>query len=118
MLARLCGNADIEDDVREMKEEANKMAMEKKVSILELFRNPFFRQPIIIAIVMNLSQQLSGINAVSLRNQASAVQIVSVVTHIVLKFVLLSKMPVKMLMTLGVWEVPYALFKHNLLGPA
>ncbi|XP_053481817.1 solute carrier family 2, facilitated glucose transporter member 1 [Ictalurus furcatus] len=64
VLARLCGNADIEDDVREMKEEANKMAMEKKVSILELFRNPFFRQPIIIAIVMNLSQQLSGINAV------------------------------------------------------
>lgn len=65
MLVHIRGNDDIEDDVREMKEEASKMAMEKKVSILELFRNPIYRQPIIIAIVMNLSQQLSGINAVS-----------------------------------------------------
>lgn len=65
VLVRLRGNNDIEDDVREMKEEASKMAMEKKVSILELFSNPIYRQPIIIAIVMNLSQQLSGINAVS-----------------------------------------------------
>ncbi|MCI4374701.1 hypothetical protein PGIGA_G00008900 [Pangasianodon gigas] len=64
VLILLRGNDDIEDDVREMKEEANKMAMEKKVSILELFRNPIYRQPIIIAIVMNLSQQFSGINAV------------------------------------------------------
>ncbi|KAK3571202.1 hypothetical protein QTP86_004907 [Hemibagrus guttatus] len=64
VLLRLRGSHDIEDDVREMKEEASKMAMEKKVSILELFSNPIYRQPIIIAIVMNLSQQLSGINAV------------------------------------------------------
>lgn len=41
------------------------MAMEKKVSILELFRSRNYRQPIIIAIVLQLSQQLSGINAVS-----------------------------------------------------
>lgn len=54
-----------------MKEEATKMAMEKKVSILELFRNPVYRQPIIIAIVMNLSQQFSGINAVSLKWSSS-----------------------------------------------
>lgn len=65
VLVHLRGNDDIEDDVREMKEEATKMAMESKVSILELFRNPIYRQPIIIAIVMNLSQQFSGINAVS-----------------------------------------------------
>ncbi|TSR75266.1 Solute carrier family 2, facilitated glucose transporter member 3 [Bagarius yarrelli] len=64
VLVRLRGNDDIEDDVQEMKEEATKMAMEKKVSIPELFCNPIYRQPIIIAIVMNLSQQLSGINAV------------------------------------------------------
>lgn len=65
VLVHLRGNDDIENDVQEMKEEANKSAMEKAVSILELFRNPIYRQPIIIAIVMNLSQQLSGINAVS-----------------------------------------------------
>ncbi|XP_060726589.1 solute carrier family 2, facilitated glucose transporter member 1 [Tachysurus vachellii] len=64
VLVRLRGNADVEDDVREMKEEANKLATENKVSIPELFSNPIYRQPIIIAIVMNLSQQFSGINAV------------------------------------------------------
>ncbi|XP_066538434.1 solute carrier family 2, facilitated glucose transporter member 3 [Hoplias malabaricus] len=64
VLTRLRGHEDIEDDIREMKEEAMKVAMEKRVTIPELFRNPIYRQPIIIAIVMNLSQQFSGINAV------------------------------------------------------
>ena len=49
----------------EMKEEKRKMDMERKVSILELFRSPLYRQPIIISILLQLSQQLSGINAVS-----------------------------------------------------
>ena len=49
----------------EMKEEKRRMDMERKVSIPELFRSPFYRQPIIIAIVLQLSQQLSGVNAVS-----------------------------------------------------
>lgn len=42
------------------------MMREKKVTIMELFRSPMYRQPILIAIVLQLSQQLSGINAVSL----------------------------------------------------
>lgn len=66
VLTRLRGHSDVEDDIREMKEEAMKMSMEKKVSIPELFRNSAYRQPIIIAIILQLSQQLSGINAVSL----------------------------------------------------
>lgn len=41
------------------------MMREKKVTIMELFRSPMYRQPILIAIVLQLSQQLSGINAVS-----------------------------------------------------
>ncbi|XP_059423591.1 solute carrier family 2, facilitated glucose transporter member 3 isoform X2 [Carassius carassius] len=64
VLTRLRGHSDVEDDIREMKEEALKMSMEKKVSIPELFRNSAYRQPIIIAIILQLSQQLSGINAV------------------------------------------------------
>lgn len=64
VLTRLRGHSDVEDDIREMKEEAMKMSMEKKVSIPELFRNSTYRQPIIIAIILQLSQQLSGINAV------------------------------------------------------
>ena len=41
------------------------MMREKKVTIAELFRSPLYRQPIFIAIMLQLSQQLSGINAVS-----------------------------------------------------
>lgn len=53
-------------DLQEMKEESRQMMREKKVTIMELFRSPMYRQPILIAIVLQLSQQLSGINAVSL----------------------------------------------------
>ncbi|KAG7237599.1 hypothetical protein INR49_032045 [Caranx melampygus] len=63
-LVRLRGCEDVSDDIQEMREEGMKMAMEKKVTIAELFRSPKYRQPIIIAIVLQLSQQLSGINAV------------------------------------------------------
>uniref|UniRef100_H2T3B1 Solute carrier family 2 member 3b n=1 Tax=Takifugu rubripes TaxID=31033 RepID=H2T3B1_TAKRU len=63
-LVRLRGSEDVSDDIQEMREEGMKMALEKKVSILELFRSRNYRQPIIIAIVLQLSQQLSGINAV------------------------------------------------------
>ncbi|XP_018591399.1 solute carrier family 2, facilitated glucose transporter member 3 [Scleropages formosus] len=64
VLVRLRGGEDVSADVEEMKEESAKMAMEKKVTILELFSNRAYRQPILIAIVLQLSQQLSGINAV------------------------------------------------------
>lgn len=66
-LVRLRGTEDVSADLQEMKEESVKMAMEKKVTIPELFRSPAFRQPLLIAIILQLSQQLSGINAVSLR---------------------------------------------------
>ncbi|XP_028984849.1 solute carrier family 2, facilitated glucose transporter member 3 [Betta splendens] len=63
-LVYLRGGEDVADDIQEMKEEAMKMSMEKKVTILELFRSRVYRQPIIIAIMLQLSQQLSGINVV------------------------------------------------------
>ncbi|KAL7394188.1 hypothetical protein ABVT39_022020 [Epinephelus coioides] len=63
-LVRLRDSEDVSDDIQEMKEEGMRMSMEKKVTIIELFRSPNYRQPIIIAIVLQLSQQLSGINAV------------------------------------------------------
>ncbi|GCB83804.1 hypothetical protein scyTo_0024110, partial [Scyliorhinus torazame] len=47
-----------------MKEESRKMSLEKRVTIGELFRSPIYRQPLIVAVVIHLSQQLSGINAV------------------------------------------------------
>lgn len=51
--------------MEEMKEESQQMKKEKKVTIPELFRSPVYRQPIFVAIMLQLSQQLSGINAVS-----------------------------------------------------
>ncbi|XP_054456953.1 solute carrier family 2, facilitated glucose transporter member 4-like isoform X2 [Anoplopoma fimbria] len=63
-LRRLTGSQDVSSMLAEMKEEKRKMDMERKVSILELFRSPLYRQPIIISILLQLSQQLSGINAI------------------------------------------------------
>ncbi|XP_063173422.1 solute carrier family 2, facilitated glucose transporter member 1 [Candoia aspera] len=64
VLKKLRGTTDVSRDLQEMKEESRQMLQEKKVTILELFRSPVYRQPLLIAIVLQLSQQLSGINAV------------------------------------------------------
>ncbi|XP_077026063.1 solute carrier family 2, facilitated glucose transporter member 3 isoform X2 [Tamandua tetradactyla] len=64
VLQRLWGIQDVSQDIQEMKDESARMAQEKKVNVLELFRAPNYRQPIIISIMLQLSQQLSGINAV------------------------------------------------------
>ncbi|XP_043824159.1 solute carrier family 2, facilitated glucose transporter member 3 isoform X2 [Dromiciops gliroides] len=64
ILEKLWGTEDVGQDIQEMKSESAKMAQEKKPTVLELFRSPNYRQPIIIAIMLQLSQQLSGINAV------------------------------------------------------
>ncbi|XP_013926856.1 PREDICTED: solute carrier family 2, facilitated glucose transporter member 1 [Thamnophis sirtalis] len=64
VLKKLRGTTDVSRDLQEMKEEGRQMLQEKKVTILELFRSPLYRQPLLIAVVLQLSQQLSGINAV------------------------------------------------------
>uniref|UniRef100_A0A674CER8 Solute carrier family 2 member 1 n=1 Tax=Salmo trutta TaxID=8032 RepID=A0A674CER8_SALTR len=64
VLKKLRGTTDVSADMQEMKEEARQMMREKKVTIPELFRSPLYRQPIFIAVMLQLSQQLSGINAV------------------------------------------------------
>lgn len=58
------------EDMQEMKDESQQMMREKKVTIPELFRSPVYRQPILVAIMLQLSQQLSGINAVSHMTQS------------------------------------------------
>ncbi|XDB50805.1 hypothetical protein AB1E18_004367 [Capra hircus] len=64
ILQRLWGTEDVAQDIQEMKDESMRMSQEKQVTVLELFRAPNYRQPIIISIMLQLSQQLSGINAV------------------------------------------------------
>ncbi|XP_037552950.1 solute carrier family 2, facilitated glucose transporter member 1-like, partial [Nematolebias whitei] len=63
VLIKLRGTDDVSEDVQEMREESQRMLREKKVTIPELFRSPVHRQPILVAIMLQLSQQLSGINA-------------------------------------------------------
>ncbi|XP_026187945.1 solute carrier family 2, facilitated glucose transporter member 1-like [Mastacembelus armatus] len=64
ILMKLRGTDEVSEDMQEMKEESQQMMREKKVTIPELFRSPIYRQPIMVAIMLQLSQQLSGINAV------------------------------------------------------
>ncbi|XP_012691324.1 solute carrier family 2, facilitated glucose transporter member 1 [Clupea harengus] len=64
VLKKLRGTTDVGADMQEMKEESRQMMREKKVTIPELFRSPVYRQPMFIAIMLQLSQQLSGINAI------------------------------------------------------
>ncbi|XP_034612954.1 solute carrier family 2, facilitated glucose transporter member 4-like [Trachemys scripta elegans] len=63
-LKRLTGRSDVSEALTEMKEEKRRMDMERKVSITQLFRCRIYRQPLLIAVVLQLSQQLSGINAI------------------------------------------------------
>ena len=74
-LVRLRGTEDVSKDLQEMKEESAKMAMEKKVTILELFRSAAYRQPLLVAVMLQLSQQLSGINAVSPQDNTHTVNV-------------------------------------------
>ncbi|XP_021563100.1 solute carrier family 2, facilitated glucose transporter member 3-like isoform X2 [Carlito syrichta] len=64
VLQQLWGTHDVSQDIQEMKDESVRMAQGKQVTVLELFRVPSYQQPIIISIILQLSQQLSGINAV------------------------------------------------------
>lgn len=64
---KLWGTDEVSKDMQEMKEESQQMMREKTVTIPELFRSPNYRQPIFVAVMLQLSQQLSGINAVSQR---------------------------------------------------
>ncbi|XP_063456780.1 solute carrier family 2, facilitated glucose transporter member 3-like [Pan paniscus] len=64
ILQWLWGTQDVSQDIQEMKDESARMAQEKQVTVLELFRVSSYRQPIIISIMLQLSQQLSGINTV------------------------------------------------------
>ena len=47
-----------------MRAEEMAQRAEAKITMFELIRSPTLRLPLVIAIIMQLSQQLSGINAV------------------------------------------------------
>lgn len=60
----LRGTEDVNQDLLEMKAESNAGNKEDSLSIIDLFRTSSLRMPLLISVVMQLSQQLSGINAI------------------------------------------------------
>ncbi|XP_037037637.1 glucose transporter type 1 isoform X15 [Bradysia coprophila] len=63
-LRRLRASSAVEEDIEEMRAEERAQHSESHISTMELICSPTLRAPLIIGIVMQLSQQLSGINAV------------------------------------------------------
>ncbi|XP_074601458.1 solute carrier family 2, facilitated glucose transporter member 1-like isoform X3 [Brevipalpus obovatus] len=63
-LTWLRGTIEIHDEMEEMRQEAQSIELVPKVTLADMWRNPVYRQPLIISVMVMLSQQLSGINAV------------------------------------------------------
>ncbi|KAJ2941791.1 hypothetical protein O0L34_g10598 [Tuta absoluta] len=60
----LRGDVAVHGEMEEMHQEAEKNKVSKKVTLHELFGNRSLRQPLLIAMIVMVAQQLSGINAV------------------------------------------------------
>lgn len=58
------------DALAELKDEKRKLERERPVSLFQLLGSRTHRQPLLIAVVLQLSQQLSGINAVCMETRA------------------------------------------------
>ncbi|XP_059058653.1 glucose transporter type 1-like [Achroia grisella] len=63
-LTKIRGTNQINDEINDMHIEDQATKEEDKFSIMDLFRTSSLRTPLLIGIVMHLSQQLGGINAV------------------------------------------------------
>jgi SP family facilitated glucose transporter-like MFS transporter 1 len=61
----------------EMRAEYEAMKLVPKTTLNEMLSNPALRAPMIIAVMMMLAQQLSGINAVTSRKTYSLLVLVS-----------------------------------------
>lgn len=64
VLIKIRGSTEIENEINDMHVEDRAARQEEKFTITDLFRIKALRTPLVIGIVMHLSQQLGGINAV------------------------------------------------------
>ncbi|XP_065575624.1 solute carrier family 2, facilitated glucose transporter member 1-like [Artemia franciscana] len=60
----LRGTTKVEEEMEEMRAESAKQKLTTVVSLKEMLTNPCLKSPLIIAVMMQLAQQFSGINAV------------------------------------------------------
>ncbi|KAI5179124.1 Solute Carrier Family 2, Facilitated Glucose Transporter Member 2 [Manis pentadactyla] len=63
-LKKLRGGADINNDITEMRKEKEEASCEQKVSIIQLFTNSSYQQPTLVALMLHMAQQFSGINGI------------------------------------------------------
>ena len=63
-LQKLRGYDNVDDEIVEMRYEAHKAASATKFSLKQLLTSPELRKPLVIAVVLQVAQQWSGINAV------------------------------------------------------
>ncbi|XP_036099140.1 solute carrier family 2, facilitated glucose transporter member 2 isoform X1 [Molossus molossus] len=63
-LKRLRGGADVTKDIAEMRKEREEATSEQKVSIIQLFTNSSYRQPVLVSLMLHMAQQFSGINGI------------------------------------------------------
>ena len=54
----------VKNEIEQLEIESQMLKNENEVEWLDFFRKSYLRRPIIVAIIIHLSQQLSGINAV------------------------------------------------------
>ncbi|XP_052084158.1 glucose transporter type 1-like isoform X2 [Mytilus californianus] len=63
-LRTLRGTSMVDADISEMKREQSNSRAEAKIGMLHLFKKKSLWMPLVISVIMHLSQQLSGINAI------------------------------------------------------
>ncbi|KAJ8003782.1 hypothetical protein DPEC_G00151970 [Dallia pectoralis] len=63
-LHRLKGEYDSSHDLEEMKKEKEELEKEETISVAVLVRSSFYRQQLFVALMMHLTQQFSGVNAI------------------------------------------------------
>lgn len=63
-LQKLRCSSMVEDDIEEMRTEEQAQQQESKITMMQVISNKALQLPLLIGVLMHLSQQLSGINAV------------------------------------------------------
>jgi len=64
-LRKLRGKEDVSKDVKFLEDEHKSSSTEKKFTVMELLTDFTLREPLVIALTLQVAQQLSGINAVN-----------------------------------------------------
>ena len=77
-LKRFRGVSDVSHDLAEMQHEVQQQKLDPEWSFMKLLRTKSLRRPLVIVCFLAMSQQLSGINVVSIHGNMSGYRSVSV----------------------------------------